>query len=838
MSRLLLYGFIPAFILLALQIILADQVVWIALYFQWIFWLNIIIIIILAIATFTKIVQLISEVRKHKYGSRLALRLFLIISLASILPSLIVYGISYRFLESSIESWFKLEIDQTISGGITLTKRVTDEEAKQLEKSANALALILSEESLEGQKQQISKWREVLGVQSIALFDQQRNIIAHSHQNIFSLSVELPEELILKDIPFNAEAQIIKVKDINQDNLENQSTYEKSPTTELTNQIIRVLVRVASSQLPISDTSELEFSEKLLDEISTKGLAEAKPLYLQIIHPVPERISEGLHQLSSDYSKYGELQQGREGLKNLFLTSLSLLFALTLILAITLAFYFSNRFIQPLGVLTEGTRAVARGDFTRRLIEGGREHDEFDQLIMSFNDMTDELKTAQIQAEESRNAMEASEKFLQSVLDHLNAGVIIVDVINNSPNTKELIIKATMVNNSGIRLLGEKLLDEFSKPLAKWENFRSFAHTINYNVCNFVDKRQINLLTEVETESSSKNDNTENNQNTNSINEWSQQVEILQIQGYQTYMLRAVQIPNDSRWVVVFDDITELLQAKHVQVWSELARRLAHEIKNPLTPIQLSSERLLMKLTNKIPEADKDFLERSIGTIISQVDAIKTLVNQFREMARPASNMLEVFNINDLLAEVASLYDDKRVQLSKPQKKIKINADRHQMRQVIHNLILNAEQANFEKYDDWDKSRVKILLEFNDDQQLNKNEEIKIEVCDIGGGFSEDVINRAFEPNFTTRIKGSGLGLSIVRKIIEEHRGIISVSNRNWIAGSVGFDWDDISEPESEVIGAVVTIKLPVYQKDNNQNLINSANIEEVDIRQRNITEL
>lgn len=841
MTRLLFFGFFAAFVLLALQITVATKAEWVVAYYLWIFWTNILIIFILAITTLAKIWSLFREVRRQQYGSRLALKLFSVLSLASIVPSLVVYGISYRFLDSTIDSWFKLEIDQTVSGGINLAKWVTDEEAKKLERSANTLALTLGEETIEEQKKQISKWREVLAVESITLFDEDRNIIAHNHKNLISLSAKLPDALILKDISFRAVAHLLNVEEIT-----NNNQSEKNGKSNIPIQEIRVLARLPISNRVINKPEnklshfENSLSPKLSSpsgfgfnnpannipiitsrNISGENLGSALPktIYMQIIQPVPERISEGLFNLNSAYVRYRELQQGRDGLKKLFLTSLSLLFALALISALAIAFYFSNRFIQPLGVLTEGTRAVARGDFSRKLREGGGSHDEFDQLIMSFNDMTDELKLAQNNAEDSRKAMETSERFLQNVLDHINAGVLIVEVTENQQNkadeNQNNNLKVAMINNSGLRLMGKDFELEFAQALYLWQNLRPFAQAISENINKLINKMPTFDRTQ----------NLEQNTTQDIIdNEWGQQVDLHLGNGFRTFMLRGVKIPKDQRWVVVFDDITDLLRTKHMQVWSELARRLAHEIKNPLTPIQLSAERLLLKLNEKIPEADRGFFERSIGTIVSQVDAIKTLVNQFREMARPASTLLEVFSINDLLAEVSALYDEKRIKVTLPRKKYWINADRHQLRQAFHNVIINAEQANFDKFQDWDKSRVQITLQnfkSNNDLTLFENNNVKnnltsgvsIEILDIGGGFSAEIINRAFEPNVTSKIKGSGLGLSIVRKIIEEHRGSINISNCEWIAGEEGFEWDDINPHGTKVIGALITMMLPTVEK-------------------------
>jgi nitrogen fixation/metabolism regulation signal transduction histidine kinase len=771
MNRLLLYGFIAAFTLFLLLGTIASKVEWVAAYYWWILWLNVLVVAVLAVGTGTQLWHLWRDIRRQQHGAKLARRLFAILALTSIIPSLVVYALSYRFLDSAIESWFSLEIDKTVSEGVNLAKWVSNEESRRLVNAANALAQTLSTMTAQQRKEEINQWREVLEVEEIALFGESLKTLSYSHRDRYTLAPNLPEVIHIRDIQFRAIAR-----------LENNMPFDQhSPQW-------RVLIKVADSttnnSIPAFTTPSQTSSIGNLSNPTNQGL------YLQIIQPVSERIYQSSRELASAYQRYGELQQGRDGLKSLFLTALTILFVLTIISALSLAYHYSQRFVQPLAILIEGTRAAAKGEFDRRLLEGNSNHDEFDQLIMSFNDMMSDLSESKSSAERAQIDMANSRSFLENVLNHINAGVIII-------NAEHSALDIISVNSAAFRLLGVDLSGMVNRGVHELGLLAPALRPLAQGV--------IQAIAAIDEETQERRSQ-----------DWSRQLELRLPSGFRTFMLRGTCLPDSSRWVVVFDDISDLLRAQNLHIWSDMARRLAHEIKNPLTPIQLSAERILIKIAEKLPEqVDRDFLERSIGTIVSQVDAIKTLVNQFREMARPASTQLEMFRVNDLLQEVVALYDDKRISLSMPKKSQKVYADRHQLRQVLHNLILNAEQANMEKWGEWSQSRVRLSLTEGEPDApetiLEGNATgIWITVADIGGGFQQSMIDRAFEPNVTTKIKGSGLGLSIVRKIIEEHGGRILIRNDHWQGGAEDHRWDDISARGEAMTGAMVLMWLPL----------------------------
>lgn len=799
MNQLLLYGFVAAFALLFLLVFIASRVEWVAAYYPWVFWLNVGVISILGVATASRIGQLWVSVRHQQHGSRLARRLFTILALTSIVPSMVVYGLSYRFLDSAIESWFRLEIDKTVTEGIDLARWVREEESNRMVQAANGLSQILSTLNTSDRRVEIAKWRELLGVEEISLFDESLTPLIFSLNDRYALSPNLPSALSIKDVGYRAVARIENAFD----NL--------SPTISQSTPHIRVLVKIPIHSYAEKYSSKPESLIALHEAPSALGvpLNYTSGIFLQLYKAMPDRINQSTRQLATAYQRYGELQQGRDGLKKLFLTALTILFVLTLITALSLAFHYSNRFVQPLAVLVEGTRAVARGDFTRPIIEGNTSHDEFDQLIMSFNDMLADLKQAQEKALYAQQEIAESKVFLDKVLNHINAGVMIVELVGHD-------LRLILVNNAAHRLLGMDLLPLIQTVIDQWEFHTPMVRPLAHAIRAMVNSTSSSASSSVDFGDKDKM-------------EWANQVEMRLPAGFRSLMVRGTLLPDHHRWVVVFDDISELLRAQHLHIWSEMARRLAHEIKNPLTPIQLSAERMMMKIGDKLPEeADREFLERSVGTIVSQVDAIKTLVNQFREMSRPASTQLEIFRVNDLLQEVVALYDDKRISLANTRKKYKLFADRHQLRQVLHNLILNAEQANMERLGEWAYSRVRLTLqegyvnEFSEGRAMSDTPPdsenamvmgVWITVADIGGGFAQTMIDRGFEPNVTSKIKGSGLGLAIVRKIIEEHRGTIFVVNEDWVGGSASHSWDNVTKHGEPVRGALVRIWLPQYKE-------------------------
>ena len=465
---------------------------------------------------------------------------------------------------------------------------------------------------------------------------------------------------------------------------------------------------------------------------------------LQLTQPVPQALAEAGDAVQSVFHGYKELSLSRQGLKQTYIVTLTLSLLLALFAALAIAFLLSRRIARPLAILAEGTAAVARGDFSRRAdVTSG---DEFGILTRSFNSMTGQLDEARQAAEVSRQQLEMANGYLESVLANLSAGVLVFDAN----------FALTVANRGANGILAQSLEGQLGKPLGEWTVASDFARL---------------LLDEL---------------NAHHETVWQRQIEIES--GATTLLLRGSPLPGASGFVVVFDDITQLIAAQRATAWGEVARRLAHEIKNPLTPIQLSAERLQAKLGPKLGTEDAQALKRATDTIVVQVQALTSMVNDFRDYARTPLPVLDSVDLNHLVSEVLALYEQSgaRIQSQLAPQLPLVTADVNQIRQVIHNLLTNAQDA---------------LTGQAAPQIAISTERIRnyawLRVTDNGGGFPEGIIKRAFEPYVTTKPKGTGLGLAIVKKIVDEHQGQIVIENMPH-ADAVG------------VAGARISISLPL----------------------------
>jgi len=411
---------------------------------------------------------------------------------------------------------------------------------------------------------------------------------------------------------------------------------------------------------------------------------------------------------------------------------------LAMLSAVAIAFVLSRRLSEPLSVLAEGTEAIAHGDYSRVLPSHGK--DELGILVQSFNSMTRQLGDAIQAADRNRARVEAARTYLETILAHLSSGVL---ALNHKAELRTYNLTAS-------NILGVSLAEYSHKPLKSLADQQpALAEFVNHILTRYQSGPDIVWQT----------------------GEWKQQMEISTIHGKQILLVRGTPLPDsaESGYVVVFDDMTAVVQAQRDAAWGEVARRLAHEIKNPLTPIQLSAERLEHKLASKLTDTDASMLRRATATIVSQVSAMKTMVNEFSEYARaPALNLTEL-DLNHLIEEVLVLYEPESVELSiSLDKKLpKVVGDQTMLRQVLHNLLQNAQDALH------DQPEPKISLSTH-----ATDGEVKLVVEDNGAGFPLEIISRAFEPYMTTKRHGTGLGLAIVKKIVEEHKGSIKIENR------------------------------------------------------------
>jgi nitrogen fixation/metabolism regulation signal transduction histidine kinase len=454
---------------------------------------------------------------------------------------------------------------------------------------------------------------------------------------------------------------------------------------------------------------------------------------LQVIQPVPQQLAADAQQVESARQSYQELDLSRLGLKRLYGISLTLALALALFSAFALAFLLSERLAAPLRALARGTRAVARGDFTQVATVSSR--DELGMLTQSFNRMTRQLSDARAIADESRDKILEANAYLEGVLSSVTTGVV----------TLEHNLDVRLANPAAAVILGEPRHTLEGCPLSTWGSGNN-----SNGLAEFAAE-----MTEHFRESPTR--------------AWLEQLELVTPGGSRTLLARGAPLsPGDAPdYVLVLDDVTQLMQAQRDAAWGEAARRMAHEIKNPLTPIKLSAERLEAKLADRLEGPARDILTRAIATIVGQVNAMKGLVDAFAEYARLPSPKIERLDINALAHEVAHLYEESFfLETTLEETLPPIAGDPALLRQVLVNLIKNAREAVSEGIDPHIRIRT-----------LRHGDHVDLCVEDNGPGFANELKGRMFEPYATTKPKGTGLGLPVVKKIVEEHHGSITVSN-------------------------------------------------------------
>jgi nitrogen fixation/metabolism regulation signal transduction histidine kinase len=464
------------------------------------------------------------------------------------------------------------------------------------------------------------------------------------------------------------------------------------------------------------------------------NVASGETWALQLVQRVPQQLSRDAETVRAMYQEYQQLSNSRSGLKQLYGLSLTLSLLIALLSALVLAILFSERLSAPLLLLAAGTRAVAQGDFSQR--HPVRSHDELGMLTELFNTMTRQLDEARAALLRNQEQLEAANAYLGSILAKLSAGVLSFDGER----------RLRSANPSAGAILGVDLQPLIGTALDQWpERNAQLA------------EGAAAILEAIRAGSGRTDEQV-----------WEKQLEL--DVGRKVLLMRGSALHGEggAGFVVVFDDITRLLQAQRYAAWGEVARRLAHEIKNPLTPIQLSAERLEHRLADKLQPAEADMLARSTQTIVKQVAQLKGMVDAFSQYARMPEMQRQPLDLNLLVREVLSLYDAQRprVTLDLQEGLQPVHGDPARLRQVIHNLLQNAQQAVVES------SAARIWL-----RTEQAGGRVCLTVLDSGPGFAPEILARAFEPYVTTKLKGTGLGLAIVKKIVEEHNGSIELAN-------------------------------------------------------------
>jgi nitrogen fixation/metabolism regulation signal transduction histidine kinase len=688
-------------------------------YFSVLLAVNALGIVALLVLIVANVYRLVRQLRARTLGSRLTLRVLVMVVLLVLTPISIVYYLSVEFINKGIDSWFDDQIEKALDDALLLG-RTSLETIKQdhiLKVKELSLALSDAQYADVDLVRELDELREQADFGEMTLFSQTGRIIASSSTESDRLIPDPPGEPALLELrKGNVYANIEPVGD-------------KGLRLRI---VVPVVPRDVSQPLRI----------------------------LQVLQPLPLRYTKLGESVQSAFAEYEKLAYLRDPLKFSLVLTLSLVTLLTLLIAVWVAFYVSRRLTAPLAALADGTRAVAEGDYRKQLPV--MSNDELGVLVESFNEMTRKIHRAQAAVRRSQREAEEQRTYLETVLAHLSSGVLSFDArhrLQTLNTSAGQILKVDLAGRQGLALehlaSGEARLEPLCSALE--DAMRQGA------------------------------------------SEWQCEVALHGPRGRQILLCRGSRLPvrgnNRGGYVVVFDDITALIQGQRDAAWAEVARRLAHEIKNPLTPIQLSAERIRHKYLSKLEGRERDTLDRATRTIAEQVETMKTMVNAFSSYAQPKQMQPEPLDLNALVQDVVELYKDSplRMDLVLGRDLPLISADRGRLRQVLNNLVINARDAL--RSVDEPKLEISTCIVHEGSGRF-----AEIRVQDNGPGFPSDLMDRIFEPYVTTKDKGNGLGLAIVKRIVEEHGGALWAENpsQGGARVTVRLPVDDVQAPADE----------------------------------------
>jgi nitrogen fixation/metabolism regulation signal transduction histidine kinase len=624
--------------------------------------------------------------RRKAAGANLTARMIFLFSLLSLTPASIVFYYSMQFLEQSIDSWFDVRIDQAMEDALQLGQAALDERMRALLKQTEQIGQDLSESPVSLLAIRLAELRDLSEDGEMTVFSRQGRIIAFSGNQSGTMIPDLPE--------------------------------------------IGVLLRVRGGKPYVGLESSVAEGMQIRTVTAMVG---DDSLFLQAIYPVPLRLAQLASTVEGAYVHYKELTFLRGSLKTTFALTLSLVLSLSLMASVWAAFLSIRRIVAPVRYLALGTRAVAEGNYEKRLPVKRR--DELGFLVESFNAMTEKIAQARDEAQRSRQEVERQRAYLETVLASLSSGVLSFD------GQMQLLT----ANQAANAILHADFRQYVGWPLDVLTGAHPHLADLMETVGECLESREA----------------------------WRKEITFLGPSGRQELLCRGTPLFGaDEAWqgaVMVIDDVTALIQAQRASAWSEVARRLAHEIKNPLTPIQLSAERLKHKLSKSLPAPELEVLDRSTRTIVQQVEAMKTMVNAFAEYAKPSIIQLQCLDISALIDEVVALYPPQsglEFDLHLARDLPPVHVDPVKIRQVLHNLIKNSQEAVV--------SAVSGKMRISTQQaEENRHHYVEIRLCDNGPGIPPEQAGRIFEPYVTTKAKGTGLGLAIVKRIVEEHGGSI-----------------------------------------------------------------
>ncbi|MDD5033833.1 MAG: ATP-binding protein [Methylococcaceae bacterium] len=670
--------------------------------YSWLLLINILGSMLLLGLVVVNLYWLHRQLEKKAAGSRLTARMAFLFILLALAPASIVFYYSMQFLQQSIDSWFDVRIDRAMEDALELGRTALDERMRGLLKQTEQIASHLDNVPESMIAITVSEVYDNSEESELTVLSKNGRILVSSGARSDRIVPDLPGEGVLSQL--RPDKPFVGLEPASGSGMK-----------------IRTLILVIG---------RLEYDEKY---------------YVQALYPMPQHLAELAATVEAAYAHYKELNYLRSSLKFSFALTLSLVLLLSLLASIWAAFVSIRRIVAPVKRLAEGTRAVAEGDYEKRLPVKNK--DELGFLVESFNAMTAKIARARDEAQNSRHEVERQRAYLETVLGNLSSGVMSFDAH----------LRLQTANHAADAILHADIGSLLNSPLPELAQ----AHPHLAELLEVVGEHIIREKT------------------------WHKEIHFIGPEGRQELLCRCTPLFDTGQiWqgaVVVFDDVTALIQAQRRAAWGEVAQRLAHEIKNPLTPIQLSAERLKHKLSKGLGENEMEVLNRSTRTIIQQVEAMKSMVNAFAEYAKPSIINLQQLDLAALIEEVTALYPPQsgiEFELSLDRKLPKISADPVRLRQVLHNMIKNAQEAMPPE----SRGNMQITAHL---MQENSISQIEILLRDNGPGIPPEQTVGVFDPYVTTKNKGTGLGLAIVKKIIEEHGGSIRLDPS--FKGGAGF---------------------------------------------------
>ena len=695
-------------------------------HYAWLFGLNVLVASALLLVLLWMAIRLAVRWRQRQFGSRLLLKLAAIFGLVGVVPGLLIYVVSYQFVSRSIESWFDVKVEGALSAGVNLASVTLETVANDMANNTRAASQQLAQVPDAAAGVVLERIREQLGATDVILWNEAGVAVASVGMSMFDLNPERPSNQQLRSL----RTGLRPLASI--EGLDEVGAWGAGEEGE--HAYVKTLALVSDPRL----------------------MLVSKPRFLQAIIPLPSALVTNALAVQDANREYQERALARQGLQRMYIGTLTLSLFLAVFGAVLLAVLLGNHLARPLLVLAQGVRDVARGDLTPKMAL--QSQDELGGLTRSFALMTQQLLDARTAVDKSMAEVKAARTNLQTILDNLTSGVLVLDDRWH----------VLSINPGATRILRMPMAIYIGRKLEEVPGLAGMAQLVQEQFEIFLGEQGADA----------------------GRDRWQQVLELslehpeqqadsgVVTQNKTTLVVRGAELPQ-SRRLIVFDDISEIVSAQRSKAWAEVARRVAHEIKNPLTPIQLSAERVSIKLADKLEPPEQALLNRSVKTIVDQVAAMLRLVNEFRDYARLPAAELQPLDLNALVMELMQLYGEENAQVPVRAKldpsAPRIAGDAQQLRQVIHNLVQNAQDATLQQAESLGVTPPAVEITI---QWVESSKRVRLTVSDSGAGFAAHILQRAFEPYVTTKVRGTGLGLAVVKKIADEHGARIDLANR------------------------------------------------------------